>query len=127
MNTTEKLARRRLSLLELAKELRNVSKACQVMGFSRQQFDEIRRNYQTDGSSRLLDRLSGCKGPPPNRLPSDIEQAIVDYSLDTLHVARYGSPKNWFCVALPLAQVAYEGVGVGVICCPNTAGLSNWK
>jgi len=37
MTTTEKLARRKLSLLELAKELRNVSKACQVMGYSRQQ------------------------------------------------------------------------------------------
>lgn len=49
MTTNEKVARRKLSLLELAKELHNVSKACQVMGYSRQQFYEIRRNYQTYG------------------------------------------------------------------------------
>lgn len=37
MTTEEKIARRKLSLLELAQELRNVSKACKVMGYSRQQ------------------------------------------------------------------------------------------
>lgn len=82
MTTNEKVARRKLSLLELAKELHNVSKACQVMGYSRQQFYEIRRNYQTYGSSGLLDKLPGCKGPHPNRLPADIEQAILDYCMD---------------------------------------------
>ncbi|MGM0786070.1 MAG: IS481 family transposase, partial [Pseudomonadota bacterium] len=37
MTTEEKVARRKLSLLELAKDLQNVSKACKVMGYSRQQ------------------------------------------------------------------------------------------
>jgi hypothetical protein len=44
MTTKEKVARRKLSLLELAQELDNVSRACRVMGYSRQQFYEIRRN-----------------------------------------------------------------------------------
>ena len=44
MTTDEKVARRKLSLLELAQDLRNVSKACKLMGYSRQQFYEIRRN-----------------------------------------------------------------------------------
>ncbi len=47
MTTNEKVARRKPSLLELAKELNNVSKACKLIGYSRQQFYEIRRNYQT--------------------------------------------------------------------------------
>jgi molybdenum-dependent DNA-binding transcriptional regulator ModE len=47
MTTKKKVARRKLSLLELATELGNVSKACKVMGYSRQQFYEIRRNFQT--------------------------------------------------------------------------------
>lgn len=81
MTTTEKVARRKLSLLELAGELRNVSKACQLMGYSRQQFYEIRRNYQTYGASGLLDKLPGCKGPHPNRVAAEIETAILDYSL----------------------------------------------
>lgn len=65
MATQAKVARRKLSLLELAHELGNVSKACKVMGYSRQQFYEIRRNYQTYGSQGLIDRLPGARGPPP--------------------------------------------------------------
>ena len=35
MTTGKKVARRKLSLLELALELDNVSKACKIMGYSR--------------------------------------------------------------------------------------------
>ena len=49
MTTKDKVARRKLSLLELATEMNNVSKACRIMGYSRQQFYEIRRNFQTYG------------------------------------------------------------------------------
>lgn len=52
MTTDKKVARRKLSLLELAADLGNVSKACRVMGYSRQQFYEIRRNFQTFVSVR---------------------------------------------------------------------------
>ena len=82
MTTNEKVARRKLSLLELAKELSNVSRACKIMGYSRRQFYEIRRNYQTYGSEGLLDKLPGCKGPHPNRVAPEIEQAILDFCLD---------------------------------------------
>jgi len=81
MTTDEKVARRKLSLLELAADLQNVSKACRVMGYSRQQFYEIRRNYQTFGSEGLLDRLPGPRNPHPNRVSDDIEQRILDHSL----------------------------------------------
>lgn len=81
MTTKDKVARRKLSLLELASDLANVSKACHIMGYSRQQFYEIRRNYQTFGSEGLLDRLPGAKGPHPNRVDEAVEKAILDYSL----------------------------------------------
>ena len=47
MTAKDKIARRKLSLLELASDLANVSRACKLMGYSRQQFYEIRRNFQT--------------------------------------------------------------------------------
>ena len=47
MTTEKKVARRKLTLLELAGQLGNVSKACRIVGYSRQQFYEIRRNFQT--------------------------------------------------------------------------------
>jgi transposase InsO family protein len=81
MTTEHKIARRKLSLLELASEINNVSKACKLMGYSRQQFYEIRRNYQTYGSQGLIDRLPGPKGPHPNRVDEVVEKAILDYSL----------------------------------------------
>jgi transposase InsO family protein len=82
MTTEKKIARRKLSMLELAQELGNVSKACRVMGYSRQQFYEIRRNYQTYGAEGLLDRLPGPRGPHPNRVSAEVEQAILAHSLD---------------------------------------------
>lgn len=81
MTTNEKVARRKLSLLQLATELSNVSRACKVMGYSRQQFYEIRRNFQTYGAEGLLDRLPGAKGPHPNRVAAEIEQAVLDHAL----------------------------------------------
>jgi hypothetical protein len=61
----QKAARRKLNLLELAGELENVSKACKIMGYSRQQFYEIRRNFQIYGSEGLLDKLPERPAPTP--------------------------------------------------------------
>ena len=63
----EKIAPRKLSLLQLAQELGNVSKACRIVGYSRQQFYEIRRSFQLHGADRLLDQLP--LGPSPVTVP----------------------------------------------------------
>lgn len=81
MTTENKVARRKLSMLELAGELGNVSRACRIMGYSRQQFYEIRRNFQTYGAEGLLDRLPGARNPHPNRVSEEVERAVLDYSL----------------------------------------------
>ena len=78
MTTKDKIARRKLSLLELASEMNNVSKACRIMGYSRQQFYEIRRNYQTYGVDGLIDRLPGARGPHPNRVSQEVETVVGD-------------------------------------------------
>ena len=80
MTTKEKVARRKRSLLELATELGNVSKACRVMGYSRQQFYEIRRNFQTFGAEGLLDRMAGARAPhPPSKNVGPFPAAVVRY------------------------------------------------
>jgi transposase InsO family protein len=81
MTTEEKVVRRKLSMLELAKELNNVSKACRVMGYSRQQFYEIKRNYQIHGIEGLIDKIPGTRDPHPNRVSEEVEKAILNYSL----------------------------------------------
>lgn len=82
MTTSDKIARRKLSLLDLASELSNVSRACKVMGYSRQQFYEIRRDFQTYGADGLIDRLPGTRGPHPNRVAPEIETAILAHALE---------------------------------------------
>ena len=81
MTTLEKVARRKLSLLELATDMQNVSKACRLMGYSRQQFYEIRRQYQVHGAAGLADRLPGARGPHPNRVADEVEKAVLDHCL----------------------------------------------
>lgn len=80
-NLSQKAARRKLNLLELANELGSVSKACKTIGYSRQQFYEIKRNYQTFGAEGLLDKYPGPKNPHPNRVSEEIEKEILDFSL----------------------------------------------
>lgn len=82
MTTNKKVARRKLSMLELATEMNNVSKACKIMGYSRQQFYEIRRNFQTYGADGLIDRLPGPRGPHPNRVCEAVETAILEHALE---------------------------------------------
>jgi len=82
MTTGKKVARRKLSLLGLASELDNVSKACRIMGYSRQQFYEIRRNCQAFGAEGLVDRLPGPREPHPNRVDEATAERILAYSLE---------------------------------------------
>jgi transposase InsO family protein len=102
-NVSEKAARRKLSLLELAEELGNVSRACKIVGYSRQQFYEIRRDFQTYGAQGLLDRLPGPKNPHPNRVSPEVEARILEYSLQ---FPTHG------CLRVS-QQLKLEGVSVG--------------
>ena len=77
-----KAARGKLNLLELANDLGNVSEACKRIGYSREQFYEIRRNYQAFGSEGLLDKVRGPKNPHPNRACEEHEKAVLDYCIE---------------------------------------------
>ena len=107
MTTKNKIAQCKLSLLELAQELGTVSRACRIMGYSRQQFYEIRRNYQTYGADGLIDRLPGAKGPHPNRVSEETEAAILAYCLD---YPTHGCLRVAQALALSGVQVSSGGV-----------------
>lgn len=74
--------RRKLALLQLAEELGNVSEACRIAGYSRQQFYEIREAYRLQGAEGLVDRRPGPKGPHPNRVGAGIEAAVLAWALE---------------------------------------------
>src|SRR2546425_13063704 len=51
--------RRKLSLLHLAQELQNVSKACRIVGYHRDTFYEVRRAFQVGGGAALVEQRRG--------------------------------------------------------------------
>jgi hypothetical protein len=55
MTTLSQSTKRKLSLLQLAEELGNVSKACKVMGYHRDTFYEVRRAFQVGGVAALVE------------------------------------------------------------------------
>jgi hypothetical protein len=79
---TKKAARRKLNLLELAIDLGNVSEACRRIGYSREQFYEIKKNYQVFGAAGLLDKVRGPRTPHPSRAIEEHEIAVLDYCLE---------------------------------------------
>jgi len=81
MTAVPQSTRRKLSLLQLAEELGNVSKACKIMGYHRDTFYEVRRAFQVGGVSGLVEQKRGPRSPHPNRVPADVEKRILDYSL----------------------------------------------
>ena len=56
MRINEKIIRNKVGLLNLAEELSNVSKACQVMGFSRDTSCRYKAAVEEGGIKNLLDK-----------------------------------------------------------------------
>ena len=81
MSASSQRTKRKLSLLQLAEELGNVSKACQIMGYHRDSFYEIKRAFQTGGVAALVEQRRGPRGPHPNRVSPEVEQIILDFCL----------------------------------------------
>lgn len=76
MTTEEKLIRNKLSLIELAEYLQNVSQACKINGVSRQHFYDIKKAYEQEGLEGLKEK-SRRKACIKNRVAPEIEESVV--------------------------------------------------
>lgn len=81
MTTEQKIIRNKMSLLELAEYLKNVSGACRVMGVSRQHFYDIKKAYNEQGLEGLKEK-SRRKPCIKNRVAPEVEEAVVALALE---------------------------------------------
>ena len=79
--STQRIIRNKIGLLNLAEELGNVSKACQMMGVSRDTFYRYQSARDGGGVEALLEKTRR-KPNPKNRVEPQIEQAVLDFALD---------------------------------------------
>ncbi len=122
MTTEKKVARRKLTLLELAGQLGNVSKACRIVGYSRQQFYEIRRNFQTYGADGLLDRIAGPATRTPTGSARTSRRPSSTVAWPILVTAPCGSPASWRWPAFRSRRPGCAACGAATGCSASTTG-----
>ena len=90
MNAADKVAQHKLSVLELAQSLGNVTEACRQRGVSRTQFYEYKRRFQTHGIEGLKD-LPPIHKTHPFTTPPETVKRILALSLEH---------PGWGCIKL---------------------------
>lgn len=80
-HTTNSIIKHKVGLLNLAEELQNVSRACKVMGVSRDTFYRYQEMAEQGGVEALINRSRRVPNLK-NRVDEATEQAVIDYAIE---------------------------------------------
>lgn len=81
LHTNQKIIKNKVGLLNLAEELGNVSKACKVMGTSRETFYRYKHAVEEGGVEALFEK-SRRKPNLENRVDEAIEKTVVEFAIE---------------------------------------------
>ena len=81
MTKDQKIIKGKVGLLELARQLGNVSQACKMLGYSRDSFYRFKELYDK-GGELALQEISRKKPILANRTAPEIAARIVEFSLE---------------------------------------------
>ncbi len=106
MNSKDRLIDAKVSILQLANELKNISKACKTAGIARSSFYEIKKAYEQFGRDGLEPKTRR-KPRMPNEIAGEVEAKVLDLTRENPSYSY-----NRIADQLQLLGISISGTGV---------------
>jgi len=109
MDTTQKVIKVKVGLLEVAKQLGNVSQAGKGMGYSRDSFSRF-KELSDEGGEAAVQELSRRKPNWKNRVAPEIEEAVIGIALEQPAWGQLRAATELANRGIPISAAGVRGV-----------------